>query len=153
MLIIDTDSEAPPPQFQIIPELLSGMLAGMLTCVAFYPLECMEARLQVFAQQKGGPGESKAKLGYVKGREEKEGIEDLYLKFYRLVGIAKQMLAQEGVSAFYKGLLPTLLGSAINWGLYFGIYEYQNNAWYVLFSFSPLLLLCRIGISVKETGK
>eukprot|EP00026_Physarum_polycephalum_P012943 Phypoly_transcript_13295.p1 GENE.Phypoly_transcript_13295~~Phypoly_transcript_13295.p1 ORF type:complete len:320 (+),score=20.18 Phypoly_transcript_13295:86-1045(+) len=100
----------PPKEFQLLPELVSGMLAGVLTCVAFYPLECMEARLQVFAQQKGGlGGEVKPKLG--------------------LVGISKQMLAQEGVFGFYKGLLPTLLGSAINWGLYFGIYEYQNNVW------------------------
>lgn len=61
--VIETDKEE--PQFQLLPELLSGMFAGMLTCVAFYPLECMEARLQVFAQQKGGPGENKAqKLGY-----------------------------------------------------------------------------------------
>jgi len=101
--------DVPPRQFQLIPELLSGMLAGMLTCVAFYPLECIEAKLQVFSQQKGAPGESKPKLG--------------------LSGIAKQMLAQEGFAGFYKGLLPTLLGSAINWGLYFGIYEYQNSSW------------------------
>lgn len=98
-----------PPEFQILPELVSGMLAGVITCVAFYPLECMEARLQVSASQKSGIGETKPKLG--------------------LGGIAKQMMAQEGVTAFYKGLLPTLLGSALNWGLYFGIYEYQNNVW------------------------
>lgn len=49
-----------PPTFHILPELVSGMLAGVITCAAFYPLECIEARLQV----KGGSADGKAKQGY-----------------------------------------------------------------------------------------
>ena len=34
---------------QVVPELVSPMLGGMATCLLFYPLECIEARLQVSA--------------------------------------------------------------------------------------------------------
>lgn len=92
--------------FQLLPELISGVIAGVFTCVIFYPLECLEARMQVAPAQKDAKA---AKPGPVTA--------------------AKLLLAQEGVAGFYKGLTPTLLGSMVNWGLYFGIYQYMNFQW------------------------
>lgn len=80
-------------------EMLAGTTAGIAASLLFYPLECLEARMQVSPSKKSP------------------------------IAVAKQVVRAEGVQGLYRGLSPTLLGSAVNWGIYFALYKYFNHIW------------------------
>eukprot|EP01111_Echinosteliopsis_oligospora_P011953 TRINITY_DN4050_c0_g1_i1.p1 TRINITY_DN4050_c0_g1~~TRINITY_DN4050_c0_g1_i1.p1 ORF type:complete len:274 (-),score=61.62 TRINITY_DN4050_c0_g1_i1:49-870(-) len=95
--------------------MVPGIIAALLTCALFYPLECIEARLQV-SSSSSSSSKSKSSSGK---KQQKMGM----------IETGKYMIENEGIASCYKGLVPTLLGSSLNWGLYFGIYKYFNNLW------------------------
>jgi len=84
-------------------DLLAGSLAGSIVTFIFYPLEFLETRMQVTKAS------SKPKLS--------------------MIQLTKKTFAIEGITAFYQGVVPSLLGSFINWGIYFAIYEFMKEWW------------------------
>jgi len=80
--------------------LLPGMLAGMVSSLLFYPLECIETQMQLTKQ-----GEKRGSL-----------LQTLSNAYKR-----------EGLSALYKGAFPTVIGSGVNWALFFALYESLKN--------------------------
>jgi len=92
-------------------EIITGMISGMITALLFYPLECVEARMQISTRRD-----------------------------QTILQTMQSIIAKEGVSGLYVGVLPTLLGGVINWGIYFYIYNLVNNWWFVTFGISGSLL-------------
>jgi len=88
-------------------ELITGMLSGVITAFLFFPLECVEARIQISSKRD-----------------------------QTLIQRMKNIITKEGFSGLYVGLLPTLLGGMINWGLYFFIYNGANGWWYSAYGIS-----------------
>lgn len=103
-----------PVQFNLGIELLAGTLAGVTSCILFYPLECIEAKLQVLSGNKT----QSSSIDKKKLFQPKTPIET-----------ARYIWRQEGIKGFYSGLTPTVLGSAVNWGIYFSIYRFANHWW------------------------
>eukprot|EP01112_Ceratiomyxa_fruticulosa_P019794 TRINITY_DN6566_c0_g1_i2.p1 TRINITY_DN6566_c0_g1~~TRINITY_DN6566_c0_g1_i2.p1 ORF type:complete len:261 (-),score=45.02 TRINITY_DN6566_c0_g1_i2:82-864(-) len=85
-------------------DLLAGSIAGSIVTFIFYPLEFLETRMQVATK-----GNNKGKTS--------------------IIQFAKKTLAVEGITAFYQGVVPSLLGSFINWGIYFAIYQFTKEWW------------------------
>ncbi|GAM24397.1 hypothetical protein SAMD00019534_075720 [Acytostelium subglobosum LB1] len=98
-----TSSPKRHDEFNLYIEIASGTLAGMLSSFTFYPLECIEAKLQVMAGKKK-PGMPRSPLD-----------------------IVRTIVRQEGIAGLYQGVTPTVLGNAVNWGVYFSIYRYSNH--------------------------
>eukprot|EP01132_Coremiostelium_polycephalum_P003354 gene3354-4205_t len=101
------------PNYNARVELLSGTLAGVSSCVLFYPLECIEAKLQVSSAIKKRNGG-----GAVTTTLPKSPFD-----------IARLIFRQDGIKGFYQGVTPTAIGNAVNWGIYFSIYRYANHWW------------------------
>ncbi|KAK2899166.1 hypothetical protein QQF64_031320 [Cirrhinus molitorella] len=80
---------------------LAGSLAGVIAQSAIYPMEVLKTRLAL------------RKTGQYKG------ISDC----------AKQILKGEGVSAFYKGYVPNMLGIIPYAGIDLAVYETLKNTW------------------------
>lgn len=103
------DSGAPPPPPPAEPrpvaswkvELSGGALAGLIVCVAFYPLESVEARMQV-GQLTAGAKRS-------------------------LAGLVAAVARAEGARGLYRGVVPTATGIFINMGLYFALYDHLRT--------------------------
>lgn len=103
------DSGAPPPPPAAEPrpvaswkvELSGGALAGLIVCVAFYPLESVEARMQV-GQLTAGAKRS-------------------------LAGLVAAVARAEGARGLYRGVVPTATGIFINMGLYFALYDHLRT--------------------------
>jgi len=77
-----------------IENAIAGSLAGVFTKASVQPLDFIRTRLQVHAHETTN-----------------------------IIKLCQNVLKQEGVTSFYKGLSANLLGSGINWGVYFGVYE------------------------------
>jgi len=101
-------------EFNLGIEMLAGTLAGVSTCILFYPLELIEAKIQVAASSAAFKNNS---AGAIK----RSPIGPL--------GIAKSIFKTSGIKGFYQGLTPTALGNSVNWGVYFSIYRYTNHWW------------------------
>ncbi|GMH46006.1 hypothetical protein BSKO_13970 [Bryopsis sp. KO-2023] len=85
---------------------IAGGIAGVATVMALHPLDVVKTRIQV-------------QDGY--GR---------VLPAYRgTAHCIKTIVTQEGWGALYSGLLPTLMGSGISWGLYFMFYNGAKARW------------------------
>ncbi|KAL6052676.1 Mitochondrial substrate carrier family protein [Balamuthia mandrillaris] len=82
------------PAFDGRVEFLAALVAGFLVSVLFYPLEFIEARMQVSDQPR-----------------------------LSLWAEVKRVLQQNGWRGLYVGVVPTSLGASLNSGLYFYIYE------------------------------
>uniref|UniRef100_A0A671RIC4 Calcium-binding mitochondrial carrier protein SCaMC-2-A n=1 Tax=Sinocyclocheilus anshuiensis TaxID=1608454 RepID=A0A671RIC4_9TELE len=85
----------------ITERFLAGSLAGVIAQSAIYPMEVLKTRLAL------------RKTGQYKG------ISDC----------AKQILKGEGVSAFYKGYIPNMLGIIPYAGIDLAVYETLKNTW------------------------
>ncbi|XP_051980904.1 calcium-binding mitochondrial carrier protein SCaMC-2-A [Xyrauchen texanus] len=85
----------------ITERFVAGSLAGVLAQSAIYPMEVLKTRLVL------------RKTGQYKG------ISDC----------AKQILRGEGVSAFYKGYVPNMLGIIPYAGIDLAVYETLKNTW------------------------
>jgi len=97
-------------------EFIAGTIAGLITCFLFYPLECVEAKLQI------------------SNKNTDESIWEMLVTTVRT----------EGITGLYLGLTPTLIGFTLNWGLYFTVYQFMNQYWKDLFemqSSTPLTYL------------
>ncbi|KAF2077411.1 hypothetical protein CYY_001260 [Polysphondylium violaceum] len=110
----DIISHHKPKEFNLGIEMLAGTMAGVSTCILFYPLELIEAKIQVAssttALNKGGSGVIKrSPIGPF--------------------SIAKSIFKTSGIKGFYQGLTPTALGNSVNWGVYFSVYRYTNHWW------------------------
>ncbi|KAI2661994.1 Calcium-binding mitochondrial carrier protein SCaMC-2-A [Labeo rohita] len=85
----------------ITERFVAGSLAGVIAQSAIYPMEVLKTRL---ALRKTG---------------QYNGISDC----------AKQILKGEGVSAFYKGYVPNMLGIIPYAGIDLAVYETLKNSW------------------------
>uniref|UniRef100_A0A672SLE4 Calcium-binding mitochondrial carrier protein SCaMC-2-A-like n=1 Tax=Sinocyclocheilus grahami TaxID=75366 RepID=A0A672SLE4_SINGR len=85
----------------ITERFLAGSLAGVIAQSAIYPMEVLKTRLAL------------RKTGQYKG------ISDC----------AKHILKGEGVSAFYKGYIPNMLGIIPYAGIDLAVYETLKNTW------------------------
>ncbi|XP_045693504.1 mitochondrial thiamine pyrophosphate carrier [Phyllostomus hastatus] len=86
--------------------LLCGSGAGVISKTLTYPLDLFKKRLQV-----GGFEQARAAFGQVRS--------------YRgLLDCARQVLREEGVQGFFKGLSPSLLKAALSTGCVFFWYEF-----------------------------
>ncbi|KAG1671175.1 hypothetical protein FOA52_010111 [Chlamydomonas sp. UWO 241] len=77
----------------------SGLLAGGVTAFIMCPLDVLKTRLQV-----GGAASPLAKAG--------------------IIGGLRQIAANEGARALYKGLTPSLIALLPNWAVYFTAYDF-----------------------------
>jgi len=82
-------------------EFIAGTIAGLITCFLFYPLECVEAKLQISS---------------------KSGNESIWK-------MMDSTLKNEGIGGLYLGAAPTLIGFTLNWGIYFTVYQLMNQFW------------------------
>ena len=73
---------------------LSGLIAGLIVQTAFYPLEYLEAALQL-------------------------GL----LPRSNLIDSVKVMYSTKGILCFFKGALSSVLGQALAWGYFFFTFE------------------------------
>ncbi len=87
--------------------MIAGALSGGISTAAFFPLDVVKTRLQVQVQPRSGSAPQTA------WREPYRGALDA---LYR---VAKE----EGYSALFRGLSPSLLGAALSWGGYFFFFE------------------------------
>lgn len=85
----------------ITERFVAGSLAGVIAQSAIYPMEVLKTRLAL------------RKTGQYKG------ISDC----------AKQIMRGEGVSAFYKGYVPNMLGIIPYAGIDLAVYETLKNTW------------------------
>ncbi|KCV69763.1 hypothetical protein H696_04172 [Fonticula alba] len=76
---------------------LSGLTAGASTTLLLHPLDFLKTRMQVSS-------------GYTSSLRTARGI-----------------LANEGFRAFYSGLTPSIIGTSLSWGLYFGWYSFYQR--------------------------
>ncbi|ELK30974.1 Mitochondrial thiamine pyrophosphate carrier [Myotis davidii] len=89
--------------------LLCGSGAGVISKTLTYPLDLVKKRLQV-----GGFEQARASFGQVRS-------------YQGLLDCARQVLREEGVPGFFKGLSPSLLKAALSTGLVFFWYEFFCN--------------------------
>eukprot|EP01083_Nonionella_stella_P085207 236152_1 len=75
---------------------IGGACAGVLTKSTVQPLDFLRTRLQVH---------------------------DAHKSEYRLIKTVQDIIKSEGISCVYRGLSANLLGSGVNWGIYFFSYE------------------------------
>ncbi|EGC34953.1 hypothetical protein DICPUDRAFT_55461 [Dictyostelium purpureum] len=115
-------------KFNLKTELLAGTLAGVSSCILFYPLECIEAKLQV---QSSIPTGTQAAANIIKDKKRpmNMGVSIGAQNSIGPVTLAKNILRTEGIKGFYQGVSPTILGNAVNWGVYFSIYRATNHWW------------------------
>ncbi|KAM9996763.1 hypothetical protein ACTFIZ_001714 [Dictyostelium cf. discoideum] len=110
-------------KFNLGIELLAGTLAGVSSCIIFYPLECVEAKLQVQSS-------STAVAATMLGLKKNGGSSSIsHQTPSGPIAMAKSILRNEGFKGFYQGVSPTILGNAVNWGVYFSIYRATNHWW------------------------
>ncbi|KAK5574797.1 hypothetical protein RB653_010050 [Dictyostelium firmibasis] len=117
-------------KFNLGIELLAGTLAGVSSCILFYPLECVEAKLQV----QSSSAVAATMLGI-----KKSGINLTHHSTAATtssvnnpngpIAMARSILRSDGIKGFYQGVSPTVLGNAVNWGVYFSIYRATNHWW------------------------
>ncbi|XP_005993318.1 calcium-binding mitochondrial carrier protein SCaMC-2-B isoform X2 [Latimeria chalumnae] len=81
--------------------LIAGSLAGVIAQSSIYPMEVLKTRLAL------------RKTGQYTG----------------MLDCAKQILRKEGLSAFYKGYIPNMLGIIPYAGIDLAVYETLKNAW------------------------
>ncbi|KAN0026593.1 hypothetical protein ACTFIV_007582 [Dictyostelium citrinum] len=112
-------------KFNLGIELLAGTLAGVSSCILFYPLECIEAKLQV---QSSSTAVAATILG-LKKNGGNSGGSSLQTTPTGPIAMAKSILRNEGFKGFYQGVSPTVLGNAVNWGVYFSVYRATNHWW------------------------
>jgi len=79
--------------------LIAGAVGGLVSALVFYPLEVVEARQQV----------------------------DQRLGKMRMMAAFWFLLKSEGPSGVYVGWQATISGVAVNWSLYFSIYEFLRE--------------------------
>uniref|UniRef100_A0A8C5N3B8 Calcium-binding mitochondrial carrier protein SCaMC-2 n=1 Tax=Leptobrachium leishanense TaxID=445787 RepID=A0A8C5N3B8_9ANUR len=81
--------------------LVAGSLAGVIAQSSIYPMEVLKTRMAL------------RKTGQYQG----------------VMDCGKKMLMKEGVSAFYKGYVPNMLGIIPYAGIDLAVYETLKNAW------------------------
>ncbi|OXB76968.1 UNVERIFIED_CONTAM: hypothetical protein H355_014790 [Colinus virginianus] len=88
-----------------VKNLVCGSCAGIISKTLTYPLDLIKKRLQV-----GGFEHARAAFGQV--------------RIYRgLLDCIRQIMREEGLGGFFKGLSPSLLKAAVSTGLIFFTYE------------------------------
>ena len=92
-------------QYQIL-KLLSGGVAGTFAACLTNPLELIKSQLQSSSAQSGD-------LAFAKGNP---------------LAIAREILKNEGVAGFFRGLPPTLVGIIPARSCYFYAYSVTKNA-------------------------
>ncbi|KAK9471064.1 mitochondrial carrier domain-containing protein [Dipodascopsis tothii] len=80
-------------------DLLAGFTAGCATTLAVHPLDLLKVRLQI---DNKGPSQ---------------------INGHHLINVVREIRSDDGLSAFYRGLAPNLVGNAVSWGAYFYFYE------------------------------
>ncbi|XP_040260918.1 calcium-binding mitochondrial carrier protein SCaMC-2 isoform X5 [Bufo bufo] len=81
--------------------LVAGSLAGVIAQSSIYPMEVLKTRMAL------------RKTGQYRG----------------MVDCGKKILVKEGMSAFYKGYVPNMLGIIPYAGIDLAVYETLKNAW------------------------
>lgn len=82
-----------------ISPLIAGFLGGSVSTTLLFPLDIIKVRLQV---------------------HESEGTRGKKLGALRVAGLVYKY---EGISGFFAGWTPAVIGSAVSWGGYFFFYE------------------------------
>ncbi|KAM9856804.1 mitochondrial adenyl nucleotide antiporter SLC25A24 isoform 2-T3 [Aulostomus maculatus] len=90
-----------PKKLRIHERFLAGSLAGAISQTAIYPLEVLKTRLTL------------RKTGQYSG----------------IADCAKHILQREGITAFYKGYVPNILGIVPYAGIDLAVYETLKSAW------------------------
>ncbi|KAM8784872.1 mitochondrial thiamine pyrophosphate carrier isoform 2-T2 [Rhynchonycteris naso] len=94
--------------------LLCGSGAGVISKTLTYPLDLFKKRLQV-----GGFEQARVTFGQVRS-------------YQGLLDCARQVLREEGMRGFFKGLSPSLLKAAFSTGLVFFWYEFFCNLFHYM---------------------
>jgi solute carrier family 25 folate transporter 32 len=94
-------------QKSAIAPLLAGLSAGTASTVLLIPIDNIKVRLQVNEGENGSSKSSDTK------RRSRLGA----------MRIVRGVIRHEGISGFYQGLTPAVLGSAVSWGGFFFVYE------------------------------
>ena len=90
---------------------MAGFISGGSSKLLVYPLDTIKKRLQAQAFQTTMSDNLSSNLKY-------KGMIDCF------VTIAKE----EGIGAFYRGLVPTVLKSMVGTSVVFGVYSFTKNA-------------------------
>merc|ERR1711862_961656 len=90
---------------------MAGFISGGSSKLLVYPLDTIKKRLQAQAFQTTMSDNLSSNLRYI-------GMIDCF------VTIAKE----EGIGAFYRGLVPTVLKSMVGTSVVFGVYSFTKNA-------------------------
>jgi solute carrier family 25 folate transporter 32 len=99
------DSEESHPSFMTIKdglsssfvETIAGFTAGIVSTLCLHPLDLLKTRLQV---DRSSPSQLGGSLRVIRDIARREG----------------------GITAFYRGLTPNIIGNSTSWGLYFLCY-------------------------------
>lgn len=94
--------------------LTAGAMAGITSVIMTYPLDITRTRLSV----------QSSSLASIRGAAESTGPKQLPGMFPTIVHIYR---TEGGITALYRGLLPTVLGVAPYVGLNFAVYEHVRK--------------------------
>lgn len=97
-LVVGSDSNGKMNEIGAGGRLLAGGTAGAIAQTAIYPLDLVKTRLQTFSCENGA-------------------------RPPRLMTLSKDILVHEGSRAFYRGLVPSLLGMVPYAGIDLAAYE------------------------------
>lgn len=98
----------------------AGSISGAVSKIAVYPLDTIKRRLQVQAFYSGGGGANPSAVAAVSA-----AAESTY--YAGAIDCAKKIAAEEGLSGFYRGVVPSVLKATISSALCFGFYRFAKN--------------------------
>jgi solute carrier family 25 folate transporter 32 len=93
----------------------SGASAGMISAIATCPLDVIKTKLQ---------NQASASAGIPEGQPRPPPL------YKGLVGTAKVIQRQEGLSGFYRGVRPMVLGYIPTWAVYMSVYDSSRQFLY-----------------------
>jgi len=99
---------------QVIHSGLAGSISGALSKIAVYPMDTIKKRLQ-----------AQAFLGPISVVNKRELATEYHYKGF--VDCATKILEMEGMTAFYRGLVPSVLKTTLASGLSFSMYRFTKN--------------------------
>lgn len=108
--------EGRQPTVSLSPSLVesaAGFTAGVVSTLAVHPFDVVKTRLQIQQNERTRPGATLRVMRQI-AQEAVHGTSEEWVKNAR-----RQWGGGELMRAFYRGLMPNMIGNSVSWALYF----------------------------------